>query len=100
MPDFAYIARDLSGSKISGTISAASEREAVSLLSGKSLFPIDVAEEKEAVGFSFGGGVSGQLMAMTYSQMAALLRSGEVLVGQRFGHVCPIMPLIGRYDIF
>ncbi|MDP6445465.1 MAG: type II secretion system F family protein, partial [Pirellulaceae bacterium] len=80
MPEFAYKARDMSGDRVTGVISAASEREAISLLSGKSLFPLDVSPEKEAAGFSFGGRVSGQLMAMTYSQLGALLNSGVPLL--------------------
>jgi type II secretory pathway component PulF len=82
MPDFAYIARDMKGQRISGTLSAASEAEVVSVLSGRSLFPVEVAAEKRAADspFRFGRGVKGQTMAMTYSQLAALLRSGVPLL--------------------
>jgi len=79
MPDFAYIARDRKGQKVTGEITAASEREVVSSLTGKSLFPIEVTPKKVTVSV-FGGRVGGQLMAVTYSQMASLLRSGVPLL--------------------
>lgn len=80
MPDYAYTARNMQGERIEGTISAASDRDALNQLSAQSLFPIDVTAEKESQGISFGGRVSGQLMAMTFSQLAALLRSGVPLL--------------------
>ena len=46
MPDFAYVARNSSGDKISGSITAASQREAVTLLAGQSLFPLKVTTEQ------------------------------------------------------
>ena len=80
MPDFAYIARDPHGQRVSGTVAANSEREALTVLSGRSLFPISVDEEKASSGFQFSRRVSGQLMAVTYNQLAALLRSGVPLL--------------------
>jgi general secretion pathway protein F len=79
MPEFAYIARNMTGEKVSGRVTAGSEREAVATLSARELFPIDVAAEKETKS-RFGGRVSGQLMSTTYSQMASLLRSGVPLL--------------------
>ncbi|MCA9207480.1 MAG: type II secretion system F family protein, partial [Planctomycetales bacterium] len=82
MPDFSYIARDLRGQRITGTLSAASEAEVVAVLSGRSLFPVQVAAEKTGSSspFRLGGRVKGQVMAMTYSQLAALMRSGVPLL--------------------
>lgn len=80
MPDFAYTARDMTGSKVTGSISAATEREVITMLSGKSLFPIEVSEEKKRTGISFGRRVKGQTMAIVYSQMAGLLRAGVPLL--------------------
>ena len=80
MPDFAYTGRDLQGQRVTGTVSAASEREAVSVLSGKSVFPINVTAEKPKTGRGFGRRVRGQTMAMAYNQIAALLRSGVPLL--------------------
>ena len=79
MPDFAYIARDLTGHKVTGTLSAQSEREVITILSGKSLFPVQVSAEKvQAPGAHLR--VRGQAMAAVYSQLAALLRSGVPLL--------------------
>lgn len=81
MPDFAYIARNFDGQKVTGSLTAASEREAVSLLSNQQLFPIEVTAEKSAsAGFGLARRVSGQVMAVMYSQLAALLRSGVPLL--------------------
>src|SRR5687767_10474117 len=79
MPDFAYIARDNAGQKISGTISAATEREVVAILSGKSLFPVNVSAGKALVATS-SLRVKGAVMANVYSQLASLLRSGVPLL--------------------
>lgn len=80
MPDFAYIARDSAGQKISGTLVAASEREALNILSGRSLFPVKVATDKTATAPGANLRVRGQMMATVYSQLAALLRSGVPLL--------------------
>ncbi len=80
MPDFAYIARDIHGQKVSGTVSAGSEREAINLLSGQSLFPVEVTNEKPAEMFRSRRRVGGQLMATTYGQLASLQRSGVPLL--------------------
>ena len=81
MPDFSYVARNLQGEKVSGSISAASEKEVVSMLSAQALFPVTVAStEKRQSGFSFGGRVNGQLMANFYFQLSSLLKSGVPLL--------------------
>ena len=80
MPEFAYIARDIKGQRTTGDITAGSEREAISALAGRSLFPISVAAKREAMRISFSRGVNGQTMAVTYSQMSALLKSGVPLL--------------------
>src|SRR5262245_4237875 len=80
MPDFAYIARDLTGQKITGTLSAATEREAINILSGRSLFPVQVAADKAATAPGANLRVKAQMMATVYGQLAALLRSGVPLL--------------------
>ena len=80
MPEFAYTARDANGQKTTGNITAGSEREAVSVLAGRSLFPISVAAKSESIRLSLSRGVSGQVMATTYSQMSSLLKSGVPLL--------------------
>jgi type II secretory pathway component PulF len=80
MPDFAYIARDLTGQKVAGSITAATEREVISILSGRSLFPVKVTADKVAVTPNAHLKVRGQMMATVYSQLAALLKSGVPLL--------------------
>jgi type II secretory pathway component PulF len=81
MPDFAYVARNQKGAKIAGTVTANSEREALAILTGQSLFPINVAAAKAAsAGFMQSKKVRGQQMAVVYAQLAALLRSGVPLL--------------------
>jgi len=81
MPQFAYVARDMSGQKVSGTIEAGNTRDATSQLAARNLFPTEVkaAEGKESVASRSSltnRRVSGQTMATFYSQMSSLLRSG------------------------
>ena len=80
MPDFAYTARNLQGERVTGSVSASSEREVVSILSHQSLFPVDVTAEKAGAGLQFTRRVSGQVMATNYSQLASLMRSGVPLL--------------------
>jgi general secretion pathway protein F/type IV pilus assembly protein PilC len=76
MPDFAYIARDSTGQKVSGSLSAATEREVLNILSGRSLFPVEVSTSKASAAPGANLRVRGQVMATVYSQLAALLRGG------------------------
>lgn len=81
MPDFAYIARNMQGQKVSGRLTAQSEGEVLSSLMAKSLFPIEVKAEKKGTRFQFGGKkVSAQQAATFYSQLASLVRSGVPLM--------------------
>jgi general secretion pathway protein F/type IV pilus assembly protein PilC len=81
MPDFDYIARDLSGQQVSGSIAAATQREALSQLASKSLFPIRVNQQQAIKRTSLRGRrVSGQLLSNFYNQLASLLRSGVPLL--------------------
>jgi len=77
MPEFAYTARDATGQKVSGMISAATEREALHNLGAQSLFPLSVAAEKPTATERWRGGrVRPALLVTTYGQLADLLRSG------------------------
>jgi general secretion pathway protein F/type IV pilus assembly protein PilC len=81
MPDFAYTARDPQGQRVTGVIAAATEREVLSILSGKALFPVSIAAEKSKSASPLSRKrVGGQLMATTYSQLSSLLRSGVPLL--------------------
>ncbi|MFN5470374.1 MAG: type II secretion system F family protein [Pirellulaceae bacterium] len=75
MPDFAYVARDRAGKKVTGMLTAASEREAAAQLGTKSLFPIQLTIAKGTKA-RVTGRVKGSVMSTVYSQMASLLRSG------------------------
>lgn len=78
MPDFAYIARDGSGRKVEGRISATGAQDALAQLDRQSLFPVSVEAEAPAAGFN--RRIKPALLATIYSQLADLLRSGVPLL--------------------
>lgn len=79
MPDFSYVARDSQGNRVSGVITAVNPREAAALLTGRSLFPLEIqATQSASVGRV--RRVPAQLLATTYGQLADLLRSGVPLL--------------------
>jgi general secretion pathway protein F/type IV pilus assembly protein PilC len=81
MPTFTYVARNSGGEKISGNMEAANERDVINMLTGKSLFPVKVDEEKsKQINFSLGGGVSPTLVATFYGQLASLISNGVPLL--------------------
>ncbi|HBE72158.1 MAG TPA: pilus assembly protein PilC [Planctomycetaceae bacterium] len=79
MPDYAYTARDMSGQKKSGVLTAKSQHDVLTQLDAQSLIPVEIAVAK-AGGVARGKRISGQVMANTYNQLAALLRSGVPLL--------------------
>ena len=79
MPDFAYVARDLSGQRKTGSLSANSQHDVLTQLDGLGLMPVEIKPLKSAAaGRSLR--VSGQVMANAYTQLASLLRSGVPLL--------------------
>lgn len=80
MPDYAYTARNLSGQKVSGRITASSQHEALATLDQQALFPLVVKAEESATTTWRGRKIKAQLMATTYGQMSDLLRSGVPLL--------------------
>ena len=85
MPTFAYTARDLAGKQVTGTLEATGEREVAAILSERALFPVkvdDLAQNAGALTSLTGRRkkVSGQTMAVFYSQLASLLRSGVPMI--------------------
>jgi general secretion pathway protein F/type IV pilus assembly protein PilC len=81
MPEFAYIARDMTGSRVEGTLAAGNEREAVAALSAKDLFPLKVASaDGRLIASKSSPRVRPRIMAGTYSQLSALLGSGVPLL--------------------
>ena len=79
MPSFAYEAYNDDGQKVTGSVTALNEREAINVLTGKALFPIGVAAEKTKAKFGVRR-VKGQTMAIVYGQLSGLLRSGVPLL--------------------
>ena len=84
MATFAYTARDMTGKQVSGTVDAANEREVTTILAERSLFPVDVSDASKSNGIAGLVGrkkkVNGQTMAVFYSQLASLLRSGVPMI--------------------
>jgi len=84
MTMFSYVARDLKGNRVAGTIDAGNQRDATSQLSAKSLFPIEVklidTQSTFAAMTKRTRRVKGQAMATFYSQLASLLRSGVPMI--------------------
>ncbi len=86
MPTFAYTARDSTGKQVNGTVEAGTEREVTSILSEQSLFPVKVSDVAKTKSPTLGSlfnrrqKVNGQTMAVFYSQLASLLRSGVPMI--------------------
>jgi general secretion pathway protein F/type IV pilus assembly protein PilC len=81
MPEFAYIARDLTGNRVEGTLAAGNEREVIAALSGRDLFPLKVASaDGRAAGTKRSIRIRPRVMAATYGQLSALLGSGVPLL--------------------
>lgn len=82
MPEFQYIARELSGQQVTGVLSAATEREAIGQLTSRSLFPVEIrlAEQAKMQERSKRRRVGGRLLAVFYTQLADLLRAGVPLL--------------------
>jgi len=80
MPEFSYIARETSGEKVTGTVSADNQRDAMGALASRSLFPIEVSADSPVVEDKRIRRVPAQLLATTYGQLADLLQSGVPLL--------------------
>jgi general secretion pathway protein F/type IV pilus assembly protein PilC len=82
MPDFNYIARNPMGKQATGTLTATSEREVMTMLDQRGLFPVRIQPVKAAAAVSFGFGrrIKSRQLATFYSQLADLLHSGVPLL--------------------
>jgi len=80
MPEFSYVARTAEGEKVSGAVSAATEREALATLSGRSLFPVEVRADSPIASATTVRRVPAQVRATMYGQLADLLGSGVPLL--------------------
>ncbi|MCH7797744.1 MAG: type II secretion system F family protein [Planctomycetes bacterium] len=78
MGTYAYIARDSSGNRQSGTIAAASEQAALTELFGRDLAPVRVDAVRET--HTFRRAVSTRQLATAYGQLADLLKVGMPLL--------------------
>ncbi len=81
MPDYRYEAIAETGMKNTGTLTASTEQEVVSMLDAKGLFPvrIEAAKSKQKINL-VAGTVSPRQMAIFYSQLADLLHAGVPLL--------------------
>lgn len=82
MPDFRYQARELSGKQVSGVLTATSEKDALSLLAVRSLFPMSVALTEQSKQQAAAGSrrVATRYLTVFYNQLADLLKSGVPLL--------------------
>jgi len=80
VPEFSYVARKASGEKVTGTLAAASGQEAIALLASQALFPLEIRAEATRRPMASRRRIPTQLLAITYSQLADLLRSGVPLL--------------------
>jgi general secretion pathway protein F len=82
MPEFTYVARELSGKQTTGQVTAQSQQEALSQLSSRQLFPlkIEMAEESKQQLKNVARRVRPRHLSVFYSQLADLLKSGVPLL--------------------
>jgi len=82
MPDFRYQARELSGKQVSGVLTATSEKDALSILASRSLFPMNVALTEQSKQQTAAGSkrVPTRYLTVFYNQLADLLKSGVPLL--------------------
>ncbi len=80
MAEFTYEAMSTAGQRSQGVLTANSEREAMSMLDSRGLFPVRIQPAHGGGTRRFGGRVKARHMATFYSQLADLLRSGVPLL--------------------
>ncbi|HPP51927.1 MAG TPA: type II secretion system F family protein, partial [Thermoguttaceae bacterium] len=80
MPEFSYVARKASGEKVTGALAAASRQEVLGVLASQALFPLEIRAETARRPLALRRRIPMQLLAITYSQLADLLRSGVPLL--------------------
>lgn len=80
MPEFSYVARKASGEKVTGALAAASRQEVLGVLASQALFPLEIRAEAPRQRLASRRRIPMQLLAITYSQLADLLRSGVPLL--------------------
>jgi general secretion pathway protein F/type IV pilus assembly protein PilC len=79
--EFVFDALGNNGQHTKGTLTAASEREVMAMLDARGLFPVSIAQAKNASDrHGRGRRIRGRQMATFYSQLSDLLRSGVPLL--------------------
>ncbi len=81
MPDFTFTALAKAGTRSTGTLTAATEREVAAMLDARGLFPVEISAARTAGASRLGGrGVAGRHLATFYAQLADLLHAGVPLM--------------------
>jgi type II secretory pathway component PulF len=81
MPEYNYTALANTGVRDQGTLTANSEREAMTILDSRGLYPIKIESLKKQIKIGKGGKrVKARVMANFYNQLADLLRAGVPLL--------------------
>jgi type II secretory pathway component PulF len=81
MPDYSYTALGNAGQRSHGTLTANSEREVMTMLDARGLFPLKIEAMKGLVAAKSGGQrIKGKYLSMLFSQLADLLRAGVSLL--------------------
>ncbi len=80
MPDYSYTALASTGQRSTGIVSATSEREALSLLDARGLFPVRIGLAQNTTNRRRGKRIKPRQMSTFYSQLADLLRAGVPLL--------------------
>ncbi len=81
MPEFSYTALANTGVRSNGTLTAASEREVMTMLDARGLYPVKIqSAEKVVLRGTSGRRVKPRVMATFYSQLADLLKAGVPLL--------------------
>ena len=80
MPEFAYTARTQNGQDVTGSVSADSRNDVLTMLAEKSLAPLRVEAAKVPLTIGFKRGVKAELLANTLTQLSDLLSNGVPLM--------------------
>ncbi len=85
MPDFSYRAKTTTGALAEGVLTADTHREALTQLTQRSLFPLEVVDKNTnkpgfGLAFSFGAGVKTETIADALTGMSDLLGNGVALL--------------------
>jgi general secretion pathway protein F/type IV pilus assembly protein PilC len=81
LPEFTYDALGTNGQRTKGTLTANSEREVMSMLDARGLFPVTIAAAKSHAAHRFGGRrIKARYISSFFAQLADLLRSGVPLL--------------------